>query len=72
MTEGECRRNEEDSLYLKLSYAILPINICTGILNPISLYTTPPKIVGFIPGIFYVLKYLPAENALSEITFLCP
>lgn len=70
--EREGRRNEEDSLYLKWSYAILPISVCTGILNQISLHTAPPQIFGFIPGIYYVLKYLQAENTLPAITFLCP
>lgn len=59
-------------LYLKLSYAILSINICTGMLNQIRFYTTTLKIVGCIPGIYYVLKFLPAKNVLSEITFIHP
>lgn len=68
----ECTGNEEDILYLKLSYDILSINICTGMLNQIRFYTTTPKIVGCIPGIYYVLKFLPAKNVLSEITFIHP
>lgn len=68
----ECTGNEEDSLYLKLSCATLSINICTGILNQIRFYTTTPKIVGYIPGIYHMLKHLPAKNVLSVITFICP
>lgn len=67
-----CTGNEEESLYLKLFCAILYINICTGILNQIRFYTATPKIVGYIPGIYYVLKHLPAKNALSEVTLICP
>lgn len=70
--ERECTGNEEDSLDLKLSFAILSINICTGILNQIRFYTTTPKMVGYIPGAYYVPKHLPAKNVLSEITFIGP
>lgn len=70
--ERECTGNEEDSLFLKLSCAFLSINICPGILNHIRFYTTTPKIVGYIPGIYYVLKHLPAKNVLSGITFIGP
>lgn len=70
--ERERTGNEEDSLYLKLSCAFLSINICTEILNQIRFYTTTPKIVGYIPGIYYVPKHLPAKNVLSEITFIGP
>lgn len=68
----ECTGNEEDSLYLNLSWAILSINICTGMLNQIRFYTTTPQIVEYIPGIYYVPKVLPAKNVLTEITFIRP